>query len=144
MQWFRDRKIGAKLMLSFGLLALLIGGVGYLGIRGMAQIQDALRDLHQNDALGVMHLEQANTQYAQSGRSVLRLQVATDQSDWQAGEQRLLTHRKQFEEHFEMYRKTLSTEEAKNMAAEVWGTWRAMCAKQDEFLDLLHHNQRQQ
>src|SRR5580704_4939151 len=144
MQWFRNRKIGAKLMLSFGVLALLIGGVGYLGIRGMAQIQDALRDLHQNDALGVMYLEQANTQYAQSGRSVLRMQTATDQTEWQAGQQRLLTHRKQFEERFEMYRKTLTTEEAKIMAAEVWSTWRTMCAKQDESVDLLHHNQRQQ
>ena len=144
MQWFKDRRTATKLFLSFGFLALLMGVVGYLGIRGMVKIQDSLRDLHQNQALGVMHLEQANTHLTATGRSVRRLQVAADAVQQQAAEQDLLVHRQQFVEHFEQYRKTLHTEEAKAQAESAAKVWQEMCARQDEYLDLTHRNQRQQ
>ncbi|MGD0295757.1 MAG: methyl-accepting chemotaxis protein [Bryobacteraceae bacterium] len=144
MQWFRDRNIATKLILNFGLLALLMGGVGYLGIRGMARIQDLLRDLHQNHALGVMYLEQANTHLTATGRSIRRLQVASDDAQEKEAEQDLLSHRKQFEDNFEQFRKTLQTDAGRAKAEEAVRVWRDMCAKQDDFLNLMRRNQRQQ
>jgi methyl-accepting chemotaxis protein len=144
MQWFRNRKTVTKLMLSFGLLALLMGGVGYLGIRGMLRIQESLRDIHQNHALGVMHLEQANTHLTATGRSIRRLQVAVDEAQQRDSEQDLLAHRQQFVDHFEQFRKTLATEAGRAKAAEAEKVWREMCAKQDDFIALLRRNQRQQ
>jgi len=144
MEWFRNLKTATKLMLSFGLLAVLMGAVGFLGIRGMAKIQDSLRNLHQNQALGVMYLERADTHLTATGRSVRRLQVAASAAEQQTGEQDLLAHRQQFEENFEQFRKTLQTEAGRAKAAEAEKVWREMCAKQDDFLALLHRNQRQQ
>jgi methyl-accepting chemotaxis protein len=144
MQWFRDRNIATKLILNFGFLALLMGGVGYLGIRGMARIQDLLRDLHQNHALGVMYLEQANTHLTATGRSVRRMQVATDAVQIRESEQDLLAHRQQFDNNFEQFRKTLQTDAGRAKAAEAEKVWREMCAKQDDFLSLMRQNQRQQ
>ncbi|MGD0297699.1 MAG: methyl-accepting chemotaxis protein [Bryobacteraceae bacterium] len=144
MQWFKDRRTATKLFLSFGFLALLMGGVGYLGIRGMARIQDLLRDLHQNHALGVMYLEQANTHLTATGRSVRRMQVATDAVQIRESEQDLLAHRQQFDNNFEQFRKTLQTDAGRAKAAEAEKVWREMCAKQDDFLSLMRQNQRQQ
>jgi methyl-accepting chemotaxis protein len=143
MQWFKDRKTAAKLMLSFGLIALLMGGVGYLGIHGMASIQASLRDLHQNHALGAMHLEQANTHLTATGRSIRRLQVAADAEQVEQGRQDLLAHRKGFEENFEQFRKTLETEAGKAKAAEAQKIWQEMSAQQDHFLEMLQRNERQ-
>jgi len=144
MRWFKDLRTATKLMLSFGLLAVLLAGVGYLGIRGMAKIQSSLRNLHQNHALGVMRLERANTHLTATGRSVRRLQVASDDTQLKIAEQDLFDHRRQFEEDFDQFRKTLATEEGKVKAAEALSIWRDMCAKQDDFLAQLHRNQRQQ
>src|ERR1039458_6719326 len=144
MQWFRNCKTATKLMLNFGLLALLMGGVGYLGIRGMARIQDLLHDLHQNHALGVMYLEQANTHLTATGRSVRRIQVAADAVKRKESEEDCSAHRRQFEENFEQFRKTLQTDAGRAKAAEAEKVWREMCAKQDDFLGLMHQNQRQQ
>ena len=144
MQWFRDRKTAAKLMLSFGLIALLVGGVGYLGIHGMTSIQASLRDLHENHALGVMHLEEANTHLTATGRSIRRLQVAADATQLEQGKQDLLTHRKKFDENFEVFHKTLATDAGRAKAAEAESIWRQMCAQQDHYVDMLERNERQQ
>lgn len=144
MQCFTNRQTATKLMLSFGLLALLMGAVGYLGVRGMSKIQDSLRDLHENHALGVMYLEQANTHLTATGRSIRRLQVAADAEQLEQSQQDLFAHRKGFEENFAQFQKTLATEAGKAKAAEAEKLWQEMCAKQDDFLDLMHRNQRQQ
>jgi methyl-accepting chemotaxis protein len=144
MRCFRNRRTATKLMLSFGLLAVLMAGVGCLGIWGMSRIQEALRDLHENHALGVMHLEQANTHLAATGRSIRRLQVAADAQQLEQGKQDLFAHRRGFEENFEQFRKTLATDAGRAKAAEADRLWREMCAHQDDFLELMTRNQRQQ
>jgi methyl-accepting chemotaxis protein len=144
MHWFRDRTTATKLLLGFGFLALMMTVVGFVGIQGMTKIQDSLRDLHQHHALGIMHLERANTQVASVGRSIRRVQVATDDVQQKAGEQDLRVHRQAFEDEFEQYRKTLLTEAMKAKSEETARAWREMCAKQDEYLDLKRRNQHEQ
>jgi len=144
MKWFRDRKTATKLILSFAVLAGLLAVVGYVGIRGMTKIQDALRDLHHNHALGVMHLEEANTHLTATGRSIRRLETAATSEGLQLGKQDLALHRQGFDEHFEKFRGTLETDAGRAKAAEAEKIWREMCAKQDEFVALMDRNQRQQ
>jgi methyl-accepting chemotaxis protein len=40
MNWFRDLKIGTKLIMSFVFVSFIAGLVGYIGIRGMGQIMN--------------------------------------------------------------------------------------------------------
>src|SRR5579884_220399 len=101
MEWFKNRRTATKLMLSFGLLALLMGTLGLLGLRGMSAIEGALADLHQNHALGVMHLERANTHLTATGRAIRRLQTAENADQLEQSRQDLLTHRQKFEEDFD-------------------------------------------
>src|SRR5690242_9463934 len=111
MQWFKDRRTATKLMFGFGLLAVLIAGMGVLGIRGMAQIQASLRELHHNHALGEIDLEQANTHLVASGRAVRGMLLATDVAAAEQGRQEALSHRQQFFDEFDGYSKTLLTDE---------------------------------
>jgi len=144
MHWFRNQRTATKLIFSFGFLAALMGVLGLLGYRAMAKIQDSLRDLHQNHALGVMHLEEANTHLTATGRSIRRLQVAADPAQVETATQDLMNHRRGFEQSFEQFRKTLATDAGRAKAAEAENIWKEMCSKQDSFVDALHHNQRQQ
>ncbi|HLK19171.1 MAG TPA: methyl-accepting chemotaxis protein [Bryobacteraceae bacterium] len=144
MQWFRNRNTATKLLLGFGFLAFILGAVGFMGIRGMAKIQESLRGLHQNQALGVMHLEQANTHLTATGRAIRRVQVAANALELKTSEEDLFSHRQQFEDNFEQFRKTLQTEAGRTKAAEAEKVWREMCSAQDHFIAQMRENHRQE
>jgi len=55
-----DLSTGAKLALCFGLMAALIALVGFVGIRGMSSLRESGVALHEKEALGVFHIEEAN------------------------------------------------------------------------------------
>src|SRR5215472_10647353 len=144
MQWFRDRRTATKLMLSFGLLALMMGGLGFLGIRGMAAIQTQLRELHDIHALGVMHLEQANTHLIATGRAIRGLLLTNDPAQMEARRQELLSNRQQFYENLEQYRKRLLQEAQRAKVAESMPLFKAIYDEQDQILEAVHNGQHQQ
>jgi hypothetical protein len=53
MTWFKNLKTMTKLMLGFGILALLMSVVGYMGLSGMAEIDQMMSTLYQQDMLGL-------------------------------------------------------------------------------------------
>lgn len=135
MQWFKDRKTVTKLMLSFGFMAVLIGLMGYLGLRGMAAIQASLRELHQNHALGLMHLKDADLDRANIARALRQTIIDPARVEQQVSEVRKA--REQFHEDFEGYRKSLLLEAAKLKAEEVDKTFKEMVVEQDKILALV-------
>src|ERR1700689_2439169 len=96
MQWFKDLRTATKLMLGFGLMALLMATVGYLGIRGMTGIQTDLVNLHDHDALGIMHLGQANVALVMTAREIRAMLLASDPSEMASLRQQLLANRERF------------------------------------------------
>jgi hypothetical protein len=44
-QWIRDRRIGTKLLLSFGLVSLITVAVGVVGLVGASRLGDRLEEV---------------------------------------------------------------------------------------------------
>jgi len=144
MEWFKNQRTAAKLTLSFGFLALLMGVLGFLGIRGMNEIQGKLRQLHQNHALGVMHLEDANVRLVASGRSIRSVLLASGkaQTDEEIG--KVLAQRQLFSEQLDQYRKTLISDDAKAKLGEAMTVIQELYKQQDQVIELIRRDQRQQ
>ena len=78
---FRNMKIGTKLMVGYALTILLAFFVGIQGLLGMGTIAGLLTSLHEDHALGVAYLREANVfmvHKARMTRNVI-LEVALDQ-----------------------------------------------------------------
>ncbi len=144
MQWFKDRRTATKLMLSFGFLALLMGGLGYLGIRGMATIQASLRKMHEHHAVAIMHLEQANVHMVTAGRSVRGMMLRSDKAQLEQHRQQILVERQHFYEEYEAYQKSLISEEARAKATEALAVFKDLYVQHDRTIDLALQNQHQQ
>ena len=54
MKWFHNMRISAKLLLGFGIVAVIAGVVGIIAIINIKSITDADRMLYQENTLGFM------------------------------------------------------------------------------------------
>ena len=70
MKWFRNMKIGMKLILSFMIVSALTATVGYVGIVNMGKINEAADSLYQNDLMGVSEVKDAKADLAEIGRAL--------------------------------------------------------------------------
>src|SRR5262245_2706034 len=137
MLWIRDLSTTSKLLLAFGLMALLIGVVGVEGMRGMAGLRQSLEVLYERDALGVIHIKQANVSliYTQNAvRAALLEDVPSVVDKWQAEAR---SHEAIFRQEFEKYRKTLGQPEDVARAAEVEKLFNELREVQDSLFQLV-------
>ena len=70
MNWFKNRKAVTKLMLGFGLMALLLAFVAYRGLSSASQINNRLETLYQRDLMGLSAVKEANINLVYIGRSI--------------------------------------------------------------------------
>ncbi|WP_052307091.1 methyl-accepting chemotaxis protein [Acetobacterium woodii] len=63
MKWFCNMKIGAKLMVSFIILALISGIVGLLGIINLQSLNDSDTQLYENMTVPIAEVGQISTSY---------------------------------------------------------------------------------
>lgn len=68
MTWFKDLRTMTKLMLGFGLMALIIGVIGYRGLDGLSNSNATLGTLYEKDLLGISAIKDVNTFVAMIGR----------------------------------------------------------------------------
>jgi len=83
MAWFKNLKTMTKLMLSYGMLALLLGAVGYQGISGMGQIDEMMSKLYSRDMLGLSAIKDVATSVAMVGRQTRGAVISTDMAAMQ-------------------------------------------------------------
>ena len=60
MQWFKDLKIGTKLVAAFVVVGIITAIVGYMGITNMSKIDDMANQMYQKDTLGISYIKEAN------------------------------------------------------------------------------------
>src|SRR5579872_4423082 len=78
MTWFKNLKTMTKLMLGFGILAVTMAVVGYLGLSGMSSINDNLAILYQRDMMGLAAVKDIDVAVAQIGRHARNIVIFTD------------------------------------------------------------------
>ena len=70
MYWFRNLKMVQKLTSGFGVMALLVGAIGYMGLTVMEEIDGRLEYLHRDQTLGIEYIKEANLQYLRIDRAM--------------------------------------------------------------------------
>jgi methyl-accepting chemotaxis protein len=78
MNWYKNAKTSAKLMLAFGLLAALIGVVGYEGITAAGSLNSTLGTLYEVHMLGAASIAEVRATIITIGREVRESLLASD------------------------------------------------------------------
>jgi len=68
-------KISQKLMLSFLLMSVLVGFVGYQGISGIGKAKDNIENLYDRDVQAVKHIKEANVWMIKAARSTRTVMI---------------------------------------------------------------------
>jgi methyl-accepting chemotaxis protein len=63
MRWFKNQKTMTKLLLGFGLLSLLLAGVGGVGLRSMAVMSSHAREIFDDNFLPLEYFAEARQQF---------------------------------------------------------------------------------
>ncbi|WP_373486037.1 MCP four helix bundle domain-containing protein [Acetobacterium malicum] len=63
MQWILNMKIGAKLIVSFIIVALITGAVGVVGIMNLQKLQNSNKILYEKMTLPIAEVGQISTSY---------------------------------------------------------------------------------
>ena len=114
MQWFKRQDTFTKLALGYGLMAILVGFVGYQGNRGLGVVRDIANQLHDKHAIPLARLQSANTSLKEMARMTRNVILDTTfknpeaVSRWVAGYEQFHT---QFERNFAAYKNALGAGE---------------------------------
>ncbi len=76
MQWFYNLKIGTKLLISFGLVALIAGIIGYEGIVSLKTADQSDTILYQQNTVPVSQLYGVSTAFQRARTNLLQLLIA--------------------------------------------------------------------
>lgn len=77
MQWFKNLKIGIKLVASFLIVSAITAAVGYIGIRDMGVLNDHADTLYAEQLLGLSYIDQANINLLYASRATRKLLLAS-------------------------------------------------------------------
>jgi methyl-accepting chemotaxis protein len=78
MNWYKNAKTSTKLLLAFGILAALLGGVGYQGIVAAAKLNDSLATLYNAHLLGMAYVDDAKAAVPMIGRELRQSLLVSD------------------------------------------------------------------
>ena len=118
MSWFYNLKTGKKVLMGFGLLCASIVVVGYLGIRGMSNINDMLNTLYEKHLVGVSEIKEANINLIYLGRSVRNAILADDKATREKNAQEGEGFYKTMMERLAATEKTIVTDEGRALVAK--------------------------
>ncbi|NDY56407.1 methyl-accepting chemotaxis protein [Desulfovibrio sulfodismutans] len=107
MQWLKNLKIGTKLLSSYILLLLLMGGVGYLGVANMGMINGMLDGLYTGNLVPILQIDEANIELIKFARNHYRLVISRDRAEME-------TYNKRIEENVTNIKKSLDDYAAGN------------------------------
>ena len=119
MTWFKNLRTIAKLMIGFGILALLMGTVGYVGLSGIDTINDKLATMYQRDLLGLAAIKDVATDVALIGRYTRNAVIEADMAAMQQDKLKIDSLYQQVDDAVARSEKTFLTEQGKALLAKL-------------------------
>jgi methyl-accepting chemotaxis protein len=136
MNWFRDLPIGRKLGLGFGLLVVLVIGVGAQGVRVARQINGLMEQVFQVQAIPALQLKDANIQLIAISRAV-RNALLDETPEAVAGRiADVELYDSLFVASFGAYEESIVEEEDRRTAAEVLSNYQRLLPQQQAVMEL--------
>lgn len=81
MTWFKNLKVGTKLIGAFLLVAMITATMGWIGINSLANINSYAVKMYKNELLGVSQIKEANVSLAKISISMRNMIIATNQKE---------------------------------------------------------------
>jgi methyl-accepting chemotaxis protein len=113
MNWYKNAKTATKLMLAFGLLAAMLGIVGYEGIAAANNLNNTLDTLYEVHMLGAALVQEVRATIPAIGREVRESLLVNDTAARQQSVQNLQEHFGALEEALAAAEKKIVSEQAK-------------------------------
>jgi methyl-accepting chemotaxis protein len=123
MKWFYDLKIGVKLIVSFLLLTVVTGFVGYLGISNMGKINGMLDSLYERELKGDSLVKEANIKMVYFDRAERNFLLAPSSSDREKYSKRMDEYERLMKENLGKARPLFSSEKAKDLLSRFDEAW---------------------
>jgi methyl-accepting chemotaxis protein len=139
MDWLRDRRTMTKLMLVFGVMAVLMIVVGVQGMRGMGAIDQELKDVYEKHSLGLNALRRSQLRLVYVTRTLRTILLDITYGNEKGIDVGLEDFKKrdaEFAEMFGEYRKLIVRAEDQQEAGEVERAFRDLRSHQDKLVAL--------
>lgn len=107
MQWMYNMKIGAKLLVSFIIVALLTGVVGVVGFVNVQKLEDSNTLLYEKMTLPIAEVGQISTSYQQMRVIVRDMVIENDPALIQANADQVGVHNQEIDEAAAAFEETL-------------------------------------
>lgn len=122
MEWFKQLKIGTKLVLGFLVVSLLGVVIGLQGIYRASQINDLASVMYDREMVGLRHAAEANVQLMAAGRGIRAAMLANSQEERTKQLKQVENTFLQIHEELETAEKTFFTENGKALLKETRST----------------------
>ena len=130
MSWFKNLRTVVKLLLAFGLMAVLTGIVGYKGVAAAGDIDAMLEKLYDKDLMGISAIQNANVTRLQIAYSVRYAMGTKDKAQKQLLGAKVTKGFGDLDEALVPIDQTLETDEGKALLAKIRETmplYKKMC-----------------
>jgi methyl-accepting chemotaxis protein len=153
MSWFKNLRTVVKILLAFGLMAVLTGVVGYKGVAAAGDIDAMLEKLYERELMGISAIQNANVIRLEIGRNVRFAMSVKDKAQKQQLAGSVTKGFGDLDEALVPIDKTLETDEGKALLAKIRETlpqYKRMCeqsmaltvdGKDDEAAETLRNGQ---
>lgn len=118
MSWFRNLRVGGKLILAFMLLALVGAVIGLVGIRSTSEINSMTERIYQKDLLGIDAIHKAKEAQLNIGRAYRSMALASTEQQRAAALADVQKWRAELQHNMAEAKTFYTTEKGHKMLAE--------------------------
>lgn len=119
MGWYKDMKIGAKLIVGFLIVALIAGGIGLIGVLNIQKIDKLDTQLYEKMTVPLGNMILVAESFQRYRGNLKDIILATTPEEIADYEKRIADRNKEFSENILAFEATLLTEEGKRMVEEL-------------------------
>ncbi|HVN94615.1 MAG TPA: methyl-accepting chemotaxis protein [Terracidiphilus sp.] len=125
MNWYRNMKIGVKLILSFIIVGAITALVGVVGIHNMGKIADAQSRAYDNETMGIVHLKQADVDLILMARAEKNLLLSSSEAEREKYKEAISGFQAKVGQDIEQARPLIYTDRGKQLLSEFDQAWQA-------------------
>jgi len=123
MQWFYDLRVSTKLVMSFVVMAILTGVVGYVGIEKMSRINDLADEMYLKELLGVSFIKEANIDLIYIDRATKNMLLASTVADRTKYIDTVSKYKLEYQAQLDKARPLFYTDKGKELLGKLSRAW---------------------
>jgi len=119
MRWLYNLSTTKKLLLGFGVVCVVMAGVGYAGIKSARELNQMMNDMFRRDLMSVSYIKEANVDLMFIARGLRQSLLDADKAAVERTSQVIDKHHTSFLDNLKKFEEVASTQEMKAELAKV-------------------------